>query len=77
MHLAIEVGDTDASLALIEAAGGSRMWPRVLPLGTTRIVYARDPDGNVIELIDSPVETLIAQTEGEFDRLLPGGGEVT
>jgi catechol 2,3-dioxygenase-like lactoylglutathione lyase family enzyme len=53
-HLAVQVEDTDAALARIEAAGGRRIWPEVDRFGRARVIYVQDPDGNVVELLDKP-----------------------
>jgi lactoylglutathione lyase len=53
-HLAVQVEDTDAALARIEAAGGKRIWPDVDRFGRARVIYVADPDGNVVELLDKP-----------------------
>lgn len=53
-HLAVQVDDTDATLAAVEAAGGKRIWPAVDRFGKARVIYVADPDGNVIELLDRP-----------------------
>src|SRR5262245_50249511 len=53
-HLAVQVEDTDAALARIEAAGGKRIWPEVDRFGRARVIYVADPDGNVVELLDKP-----------------------
>jgi catechol 2,3-dioxygenase-like lactoylglutathione lyase family enzyme len=66
LHFAIEVDDVDAALARAEAAGATSMWPEVLDMGGMKFVYLRDPDHNVIELIDGPMEKLIALTKAAF-----------
>ena len=52
-HLAISVDDLDATLAELIAAGG-QLQGEVTNFGTDeapiRIVYARDPEGNILEL---------------------------
>jgi predicted enzyme related to lactoylglutathione lyase len=53
-HLAFQVDDVDAALAAVQAAGGGAVG-RVTTLevkgaGTVRAVYARDPEGNILEL---------------------------
>ena len=53
-HLAVQVEDTDAALARVEAAGGQRVWPAVDRFGKARVIYVTDPDGNVVELLDKP-----------------------
>ncbi len=59
-HLALTVSDTDAALERVEAGGGSRVWDAVDRFGQARVIYVRDPDGNVIELLDAPVATIAA-----------------
>lgn len=50
-HLAIEVDDVPSALAELESLGGTRMNDPV-DLGDGFAVYARDPFGNIIELMD-------------------------
>lgn len=66
-HLALQVPDTDAALERVEAAGGRRVWPAVDRFGRARCVYVRDPDGNVLELLDAPP----ADIAGLFHRVDP------
>ena len=53
-HLAFLVDDVDGALERLLAAGGSALGTvaetPVPGIGTLRIVYARDPEGNVLEL---------------------------
>jgi len=53
-HIAFLVDDVDAALAAVRAAGGGAVGKvssaEVAGAGTIRVVYARDPEGNVIEL---------------------------
>jgi predicted enzyme related to lactoylglutathione lyase len=53
-HLAFEVEDVEAALALLVDAGGSRLGEVVqVPIegaGAITFTYARDPEGNVVEL---------------------------
>ena len=53
-HLAFSVGDVEAALeAVLEAGGGvvgEVATTRVAGVGVLRVVYARDPDGNILEL---------------------------
>jgi catechol 2,3-dioxygenase-like lactoylglutathione lyase family enzyme len=53
-HLAVHVEDTDATLARVEANGGTRLWPEVDRFGRARVIYVQDPEGNVVELLDKP-----------------------
>jgi predicted enzyme related to lactoylglutathione lyase len=59
-HLALEVEDVDDALARVEHAGGTRLFSAVRPFGSTRLIYASDPDGNVIELLEATGPELIA-----------------
>jgi catechol 2,3-dioxygenase-like lactoylglutathione lyase family enzyme len=53
-HLAFLVEDVDAGLAAILAAGGTALGSvattEVKGVGVLRVVYARDPEGNIVEL---------------------------
>jgi len=56
MHLCFTVEDVHASLDRILAAGGSRQGEIVTTdpikgVGVADFVYARDPDGNIVELV--------------------------
>jgi catechol 2,3-dioxygenase-like lactoylglutathione lyase family enzyme len=64
LHFGLQVDDVDATLASVEAAGGSRVFdPRQMAGGDTNAVinfcYCRDPDGNVIELADAPMVQMV------------------
>ena len=54
MHMAFEVDDVDERLARLLAAGGETLGEivsaTVQGVGDVRFVYARDPEGNIIEL---------------------------
>jgi predicted enzyme related to lactoylglutathione lyase len=53
-HIAFAVEDVDQALQALIAAGGSAVGSiattKVEGVGTLRIVYARDPEGNIVEL---------------------------
>ncbi len=53
-HLAFLVDDVDAALAAVLAAGGGAVGgvstTEVRGVGILRVVYARDPEGNILEL---------------------------
>jgi predicted enzyme related to lactoylglutathione lyase len=53
-HLAFQVEDVDGALAAVRAAGGSAVGGiaelEVKGAGSLRVVYARDPEGNILEL---------------------------
>jgi len=53
-HIAFQVDDVDAALAAVIAAGGGAVGPAVTTevagVGPLRVVYATDPEGNIVEL---------------------------
>jgi predicted enzyme related to lactoylglutathione lyase len=53
-HIAFRVDDVDQALQAVTAAGGSTVGEIVTTqvdgVGVLRVVYARDPEGNIIEL---------------------------
>jgi glyoxylase I family protein len=73
-HLAVQVDDVDAVLERIEAAGGRRLWPQVDRFGRGRVIYAADPDGNVIELLDQSAEQVASTLIRWFPDAAPTGG---
>jgi len=65
-HLGIQVDDVDLVLERVERAGGRRLFAQVERWGKARVVYAADPDGNVIELLDAPLEAIVAAAVRRF-----------
>ena len=60
IHYAIEVDDVEAALERVERAGGRRLWQRLREIGPdAKVVYATDPDGHVLELIDLSIDGLV------------------
>lgn len=59
-HLAIQVQDVDAALAAAEAAGGERLWPEPGYWGPVQVIYLRDPDGTVLEILDGTLAVVAA-----------------
>jgi predicted enzyme related to lactoylglutathione lyase len=53
-HIAFAVDDVDQALQAVIVAGGSAVgqiaMTQVNGVGTLRVVYARDPEGNIVEL---------------------------
>ncbi len=53
-HMAFLVDDVDAALAAVRSAGGGAVGQisttEVKGVGSLRVVYARDPEGNILEL---------------------------
>ena len=68
IHYAVQVDDVDAALERVERAGGKRLWKEVRQItADARVVYATDPDGHVLELIDvgiGELVTIINETVG-------------
>ena len=54
-HWAVSVRDLDTAFAAVVAAGGTPVWP---PAGAVqpgaRFAYVKDPEGNLIELVQPP-----------------------
>lgn len=70
-HMALQVDDVEASLARMEAHGGRRLWPAVDRWGGARVIYAADPDGNVVELLDRPPTDIAAALIRWFPEARP------
>jgi catechol 2,3-dioxygenase-like lactoylglutathione lyase family enzyme len=70
-HVGFRVGDVAATLALVERHGGARVWPEVVERPSGRMVYVRDPDGNVIELVDMSVDAMVAEVHADFPAARP------
>ncbi len=59
LHFGLEVDDVAETLARVEELGGSRVFdPRQMEDIT--FCYCRDPDDNVIELADGPMQRIVA-----------------
>lgn len=74
-HFGLEVDDVAAALERVEHAGGHRLFDQVERFGRARVIYVADPDGNVIELLDSPLATIAAETIRMFPEAAPGDGQ--
>ena len=61
MHWGCRVENVREALARVEAAGGAALHP-VLNWGGKDIVYCRDPDGNIFELVSTPFEENVRLT---------------
>lgn len=70
-HFAFQVEDVAATLDLVERNGGARLWPEVSDSGGVRMVYCEDPDGNVIELIDVSVDSMVDIVHANFPESQP------
>lgn len=51
-HVALTVPDIDAALRRLAAYGLPAPRPLASPDGTVRVVYARDPEGIILELVE-------------------------
>lgn len=65
-HLAIQVPDVDATPVAAEAAGGERLWPQPTYWGSVRVIYMRDPDGTVLEVLDGTLAAVAAHVRGSL-----------
>jgi catechol 2,3-dioxygenase-like lactoylglutathione lyase family enzyme len=70
-HSCFQVEDVAVTLALAEQHGGSRVWPQIATRGSAEMIYIRDPDGNVIELVDVSVEAMVAAVLENFPEARP------
>jgi catechol 2,3-dioxygenase-like lactoylglutathione lyase family enzyme len=61
MHWGMQVDDVRGTLARVEEHGGSAVH-EVLNWGGKDIVYCRDPDGNIFELVSTPFEENVRLT---------------
>jgi glyoxylase I family protein len=69
MHFGMQVDDVPAALARVEAAGGKRFWPAIQRHGERgQVVYVTDPDGNVIELVNLPMDEVVEIVIAENPR---------
>jgi catechol 2,3-dioxygenase-like lactoylglutathione lyase family enzyme len=60
IHYAVQVDDVDATLERVERAGGKRLWADVREIAPdARVIYATDPDGHVLELINLSIDQLV------------------
>jgi catechol 2,3-dioxygenase-like lactoylglutathione lyase family enzyme len=64
LHFGLQVQDVPATLARVEAGGGSRVFdPRQMDSGdasaAVTVCYCRDPYGNVIELADGSMPQIV------------------
>jgi catechol 2,3-dioxygenase-like lactoylglutathione lyase family enzyme len=73
-HFAIVVDDVPATLERVRACGGTELWPSITHWGTAQSMYVADPDGNVVEVIDEPLEDVVATTLRLFPAARPSAG---
>jgi catechol 2,3-dioxygenase-like lactoylglutathione lyase family enzyme len=63
LHFGLRVDDVPATLAAVKSHGGEAVFePR--RLGEVTFCYCRDPDGNVIELADAPMDRIVTLVGG-------------
>lgn len=70
VHWCIQVDDVRAMLAKVEAAGGRAEHP-VLDWGGADVVYCRDLDGNVFELISTSMAGAAERSIAMFPEAAP------
>ena len=71
IHYALQVDDVDAALERVERAGGKRLWKECREIAPdTKVVYATDPDGHVLELIGLSIDGLVNM----INDTIGGGG---
>ena len=52
-HIALTVGSIDKALECVQSCGGSIVnQPATAPVGTVRVAYCHDPEGNLLELVE-------------------------
>jgi predicted enzyme related to lactoylglutathione lyase len=73
MHIGFVVDDVTATAARVVEAGGRMIFP-VTTWGANRLTYVADPDGNVIEIADAPLEELLVGTMAQFPESDPRRG---
>jgi catechol 2,3-dioxygenase-like lactoylglutathione lyase family enzyme len=73
-HFGIVVPDVSQAVERIEQAGGRRLWPEVERWGPAATMYACDLDGNVFELVDTPLESLVRILTTMFPETDPAAG---
>jgi catechol 2,3-dioxygenase-like lactoylglutathione lyase family enzyme len=73
MHLGFVVDDVEATAERVLAAGGRQVFP-ITEWGEHRLTYVTDPDGNVIEIADAPLEQLLVGTIAQFPEADPRKG---
>lgn len=66
IHFAIQVADTEATLARAEAAGAQRLWPEIKRQERMNVIYIQDLDWNVVEIIDVSMQETMEITERAF-----------
>lgn len=63
-HWALEVDDVEDAFVRIVESDGQPIWPPADAVEPgARFAYVKDPEGNLIELIQSPLD--VPPTEGE------------
>ena len=66
LHVCLRVDDVDATARAAEAHGGRRLWSEIERWGAAHTMLIADPDGNVIELIDAPIDEVVRMTHAMF-----------
>ncbi|MGH2939168.1 MAG: VOC family protein [Solirubrobacterales bacterium] len=70
-HFAIVVDDVRDTIKRIESAGGSGVWEKPVDWNGALVIYVADPDANVMELLDTPLDKIVDMTIGLFPDSAP------
>jgi catechol 2,3-dioxygenase-like lactoylglutathione lyase family enzyme len=71
IHFGMLVENVREALDRVEAAGGRRLWPDINPWGKAKVIYVADPDENIVELTDAPLERIVEMTLEAFPEADP------
>jgi predicted enzyme related to lactoylglutathione lyase len=66
IHFAIQVADTEATLARAQRAGAQRLWPEIKRQERMNVIYLQDLDWNVVEIIDVSMKETMEITERAY-----------
>ena len=67
------IEDVADALERVEALGGRRLWPDINPWGDANVIYVADPDENIVELTDAPLERIVELTIAAIPEADPDG----
>jgi catechol 2,3-dioxygenase-like lactoylglutathione lyase family enzyme len=73
IHFGLQVEDVAEALERVEALGGRRLWPDINPWGDANVIYVADPDENIVELTDAPLERIVELTIAAIPEADPDG----
>lgn len=70
-HFGLLVDDVAATAERVVEHGGKTLWPAPVDWGGAMVIYIADPDGNVIELFDQPLQKIVDLTNDLFPDARP------